>query len=57
LGGPFSSDPGSVSYNPPLWRRRYREALGGILFEFLVQQNPMDAECFADLNAITTALV
>jgi len=31
--------------------------LGGILFEFLVQQNPMDAECFADLNAITTALV
>jgi hypothetical protein len=28
-----------------------------ILVEFLAQQNPMDAECFADLNATTAALV
>ena len=57
LGGLFSGDPGGVSHNPPLWRRGYCEALGGILVEFLVQHLPMDAECFADLNATTTALV
>jgi len=57
LGGLFSGDPGGVSHNPPLWRRRYCEAFGGILVEFLAQQNPMDAECFADLSATTAALV
>jgi hypothetical protein len=31
--------------------------LGGILVEFLEQQTPMDAECFADLNATTAVLV
>jgi hypothetical protein len=46
-----------VSHNPPLWRWRYFEALGGILVEFLVQQTPMDAKCFADLSATTAALV
>jgi hypothetical protein len=45
------------SHNPPLWRWRYFEALGGILVEFLIQQMPADAECFADLTATTAALV
>jgi hypothetical protein len=57
LGGFFPGDPGGVSHNPPLCRRRYCEALGGILVEFLEQQTPMDAECFADLNATTAVLV
>jgi hypothetical protein len=45
------------SHNPTLWRWRYCEALGGILVEFLVQQKPANAECFADLTATTAALI
>jgi len=52
-----SGDPGGVSHNPPLWRWRYFEALGGILVELLVQQLMADAECFADLTATTATLL
>jgi hypothetical protein len=57
LDGLFPGHPGSLFHNPRLWRRWYCEALGGILVEFLVQQNPMDAECFGDPTAIAAALV
>jgi hypothetical protein len=52
-----------ITDGPQLWRARrpsltrYFEALGGILVEFLLQQKPIDAECFDDLTATTAALV